>query len=272
MAMRRSISIAICSLAMGAATAMVLAWWLASRAYWFEEQSPWIRAAPAGYRAGAAADSGPLAGVEAHPYRAPGVVVSDVLIFPADRADEFARRHASFERGDLRRGNASPDPSAHAAISPPEAPWFVQRLIAPWEHGGTWALPPMRPWQSVRIVVAGWPWPAAWALVSDRLARDSGWRDGAYIVTSGRGWVLPPMAAIQPKVIPARPIWTGLLPAAVLFAPPWFALISLPWWLLAWIRARRRGRGLCVRCRYDRRGLADQAPCPECGRPADAGA
>jgi hypothetical protein len=43
----------------------------------------------------------------------------------------------------------------------------------------------------------------------------------------------------------------------------------LAWWLGSWLR--RVGRfyyKLCPGCRYDRRGLSDDAPCPECGSPA----
>ncbi|MGE3109561.1 MAG: hypothetical protein AB7G11_11215 [Phycisphaerales bacterium] len=56
-------------------------------------------------------------------------------------------------------------------------------------------------------------------------------------------------------------------------------VVSIPLWLVAVVvaipagvsslaalrAARRRRRGRCIRCGYDRRGLIDQAPCPECG-------
>ena len=36
--------------------------------------------------------------------------------------------------------------------------------------------------------------------------------------------------------------------------------------MLLWFLDRRRfGAGLCARCGYDRRGLAESAKCPECG-------
>ncbi|HZW08668.1 MAG TPA: hypothetical protein VFF69_02085 [Phycisphaerales bacterium] len=51
--------------------------------------------------------------------------------------------------------------------------------------------------------------------------------------------------------------------------------IILPLWLPAlatgvpaavmWRRALRPSAGLCPRCRYARRGLPENAPCPECG-------
>ena len=52
--------------------------------------------------------------------------------------------------------------------------------------------------------------------------------------------------------------------------------VALPLWLPAvasfalWAVARRRGWGRelwqCARCRYDKRGLAPNTPCPECGQ------
>lgn len=54
------------------------------------------------------------------------------------------------------------------------------------------------------------------------------------------------------------PIWLPL----VLFALPTAYL----WWA-DWARARP---GLCPKCRYDRAGLAEAAPCPECGAKAVA--
>jgi hypothetical protein len=62
------------------------------------------------------------------------------------------------------------------------------------------------------------------------------------------------------------------LPALVLW--PGFALNTLIYAALAWSvwrlpfavrRYRRRRRGRCVKCGYDRTGLAPAAPCPECG-------
>lgn len=63
----------------------------------------------------------------------------------------------------------------------------------------------------------------------------------------------------------------------------WVAIIRIMWiplWApfsllvvlaaLAWrpdiVAARRRGRGHCRTCNYDRSGLAPSAPCPECGQ------
>lgn len=65
-----------------------------------------------------------------------------------------------------------------------------------------------------------------------------------------------------------RPWWPGLLANAAIFAAA-FALGSI---LIT--RAtihRRRSRGRCLHCGYDRRGLPEAAMCPECGRIERAG-
>lgn len=60
--------------------------------------------------------------------------------------------------------------------------------------------------------------------------------------------------------LPLRPIWTGLLIDSSCFA----GLIAAPWWVRGLVRWRRKGRGMCVWCGYDLKGLGGK--CPECGR------
>jgi hypothetical protein len=62
----------------------------------------------------------------------------------------------------------------------------------------------------------------------------------------------------------------GFNPTRVWFSLPLWAPISLlglvgaaPWGIV--IRRQRAKLGLCRSCGYDRRGLAEDAPCPECG-------
>ena len=62
--------------------------------------------------------------------------------------------------------------------------------------------------------------------------------------------------------LPFLPIWGGLLVNAIIFSPVPFAL---HWTWRAWVRHVRRTSGECPECGYDRKGLAGEAPCPECG-------
>ncbi len=60
---------------------------------------------------------------------------------------------------------------------------------------------------------------------------------------------------------------TGLIPLGfaantTIYAVAWFSLLSIP----AFIRSRvATHKNLCANCRYDLRGLAANASCPECG-------
>lgn len=68
------------------------------------------------------------------------------------------------------------------------------------------------------------------------------------------------------------PAWKGL-GVAISYWTLATMLVGLGIWLWWPIRrsARRRAEGLCLRCGYDRRGLAPAASCPECGEvPAPA--
>src|SRR6185369_3138761 len=56
------------------------------------------------------------------------------------------------------------------------------------------------------------------------------------------------------RALPLRPVWAGLAADALVFAAAWFALLV---GVGAARRARRRRRGLCEACGYDRRGLAE---------------
>ena len=76
----------------------------------------------------------------------------------------------------------------------------------------------------------------------------------------------------QPRAaLPLLPLWSGLAIDSGFYAVVLTALVGLgrqvaraPRGLRAW---RRRRAGQCVRCAYDRCGLAPDAKCPECGTP-----
>lgn len=65
-----------------------------------------------------------------------------------------------------------------------------------------------------------------------------------------------------------RPIaFSPVLPGAIVNTV-FFSILA---WMMVYgpgvfVRARRRWAGLCERCAYSRRGIADDAVCPECGR------
>jgi hypothetical protein len=52
------------------------------------------------------------------------------------------------------------------------------------------------------------------------------------------------------------PVWALVIPVLVL---------TVTAWVLEGQAARRRRRGRCPKCNYDRTGLAPDAKCPECG-------
>jgi hypothetical protein len=64
--------------------------------------------------------------------------------------------------------------------------------------------------------------------------------------------------------LPATPIWSGLAIDTLFYGTIAWALLFAPG---AIRRVRRRRRGQCVQCGYDRAGLAAGAACPECGSP-----
>jgi hypothetical protein len=63
--------------------------------------------------------------------------------------------------------------------------------------------------------------------------------------------------------LPAIPVWPGFALNTAFYA-------GVAWGLRQVARAirrrRRRRKGLCVKCGYDRAGIVSTAPCPECGR------
>jgi hypothetical protein len=81
---------------------------------------------------------------------------------------------------------------------------------------------------------------------------------------SGRWWVWPYTIGPCAPSLPLAPLWPGFALDTVFYAAIAWGLYQLP---LAIRRRRRRHSDSCVKCGYDRRGLAVGAACPECGRP-----
>jgi hypothetical protein len=80
------------------------------------------------------------------------------------------------------------------------------------------------------------------------------------------GILLPDDARNEPRALPLRPLWPGLIGDIAIWAGVWFGFTSGARRVIAWRRARRNR---CTTCGYSRTGLADAAACPECGSPRD---
>ncbi len=65
--------------------------------------------------------------------------------------------------------------------------------------------------------------------------------------------------------LPWRPLWFGFMIDTIFFGTIVWALLQASIALRRW---RRRGKGACVRCGYDLKGLTAGAACPECGAAA----
>jgi len=78
-------------------------------------------------------------------------------------------------------------------------------------------------------------------------------------------WFPNPAVRPRPLGFPFLPVWPGFA-INTLF----YAAIAWGLWLIppAIRRRLRRRAGKCVKCGYDRRGLPEGAPCPECAGPA----
>ena len=74
---------------------------------------------------------------------------------------------------------------------------------------------------------------------------------------------LGPLRFEPDRILPLRPIWTGLALNACLYALAAWCLLCGP---IAARRALREARGRCVSCGYDMREGASRV-CPECGKP-----
>lgn len=109
-----------------------------------------------------------------------------------------------------------------------------------------------RVWLNLIFYTAGWPFRCVEGSTALQVyGEDSGgeWSHG--LIRPERG-----------TRIVYRPAWFGLIANTTIYAAAVLGVLAL-----VGTRAdRRRRRGCCEACGYDRRGLAAGAPCPECGR------
>lgn len=108
---------------------------------------------------------------------------------------------------------------------------------------------------TTRTVAAGWP----------RLCLFGYWG-----VTRDREWVSQGLLQTRPGhrlaergAVPVLPLPGAALNVAVFTTVFWFGLLVVPGRVR---RSRRRAKGRCAGCGYDRAGLAVDAACPECGQ------
>jgi hypothetical protein len=73
---------------------------------------------------------------------------------------------------------------------------------------------------------------------------------------------LRPMSDPSLGLLPLHPLWPGFALNTIFYSGLAWGLWQVP---LAIRRRRRRRLNRCVKCGYDRAGLAADAHCPECG-------
>lgn len=106
----------------------------------------------------------------------------------------------------------------------------------------------------------GWPWRCLHAWTT------SMWSGGQQLIEDHGTWVFK-IGSHHFGPLPVLPLWPGIALNTIFYAAIAWGLWRIPVLLR---RARRRRRGWCIRCAYDRAGLAPGSPCPECGCEAPA--
>jgi hypothetical protein len=112
----------------------------------------------------------------------------------------------------------------------------------------------------------GWPLPAAQALVLGEMSPQA---PRAYRIVWGAPLNMDTTRGSRNsladiRMVPWRPVWTGLLADTVVYAGVWWCLLLVPRAIAARYRKRQ---GACKRCGYDMSGLP-AGVCPECGTAA----
>ncbi len=124
--------------------------------------------------------------------------------------------------------------------------------------------------------VRGWPWPA----LACHWEFPNGLRESPRLLSGGIPLSEDPTAVpnapfMSCRALPCVPCLWGWLGAdgarggflydTAFYAAIWFVLLFALPITRQLLRARRTRRGLCPRCAYDRTGIAGTNPCPECG-------
>ncbi|HYE63517.1 MAG TPA: hypothetical protein VD997_16120 [Phycisphaerales bacterium] len=186
------------------------------------------------------------------------------LYIIADRSATNAGCHiqgfdnAALMLREVERRAAIPTPDGGVIGALTEAPsWAVAEIRKRREH-----LTPPSPdiTRSMGVYVSGWPMHCVKGATT--YAEDA----------TPRVMFFGLIRDVVKMPLPYLILWPGLLLNAILYSPVFFALHEAWRW---WVRHLRRSNGLCPTCAYDRKGLAETAPCPECGlaprpRPAPA--
>ena len=142
--------------------------------------------------------------------------------------------------------------SHRVGANAPEGTYPISLEHLPW-----WAVPaPAGAEAAMKTSACGWPLPA-FRTVQNMSAGAPAPR------TITRTWKSAGQTNHRSEwLVPNQIIWPGFLTNTFVFAAGVFAALTAIG--LFRVRARIR-RGECGRCRYQRQGLPDSAPCPECG-------
>jgi hypothetical protein len=253
MPLGRAIATLIAHLAVGAAVTVAVSWGLACMDIKARGQSSAQRIRPTRGPVVQELMGGPHDGIAALVYQRPG----RVLVFTWCYGPEFQPLPG-----------IPGDPHMMVDTEPDLlVPIELRPRAFPWLDGQPWAKSRDCDWREV--AASGWPF---YALSSGRGYADASGRQAIDGIEVGGMRAYDQtffFAAVVPRILPLRPLPLGFAADTLLYAGAFRGLTIL---LAGARRSWRRRRGRCPGCGYDRRGLAEGAACPECGRAAGTGA